>query len=374
MKVALVHDFLREYGGAERVLEILHSMYPEAPVYTSYYFAENMPTQFESWNIIPGKIQKWPLSRQFQKPYTYLVPLSFEQFDLRGYDLVISSSANFAKGVITHPDQIHVNYCHTPTRFLWGLNTQTKRNGMVRTLLGPLDSHLRQWDYAAAQRVDYFISNSETTKKRIKRFYNRDAEVIYPPVLAETRDVDVSDEKMLSIKKKYSLPDNYFLSVSRLFKVKNTDVIVNAFNTLKYPLVVVGTGSEYEYLKSIAQSNVVFTGFVSDEELRVLYSGARAFVAAATDEDFGMTVVEAQSYGIPIVAFRRGGYTETVSEGATGVFFDQLLVASLVDAIHSFELLHFEKDTIISSADRFSVSAFTSHFAEFIERVLILSR
>jgi len=365
MKVALVHDFLREYGGAERVLEVLHEMYPEAPVYTSYYYPEKMPESFKSWNIISGSVQKWPLSRELQKPYTYLVGMSFEQFDLRGFDLVISSSANFAKGVITHPGQIHVNYCHTPTRFLWGLNTQTKRSGLVRLLLGPLDSWMRQWDFAAAQRVDYFIANSETTKKRIKRFYNRDSEVIYPPTVPD-RQPELADGLVIKIREKYRLPEKYFLVVSRLMRVKNVDLIVEAFNQLHLPLVIVGTGNEDDSLRLIAQKNVIFTGFLPDDELKGIYAGAEGFVGAAHDEDFGMTIVEAQSYGVPIIALKRGGYTESVVEGKTGVFFEEASVESLKSAIVHFQKLEWNRSEIKANARRFSVSTFKNYFLKFI--------
>lgn len=368
MKVALVHDFLREYGGAERVLEVLHEMYPDAPVYTSYYYPEKMPEQFRKWNIISGSIQKWPFARVLQKPYTYFVGMSFEQFDLREYDLIISSSANFAKGVITHPGQVHINYCHTPTRFLWGLNTQIKRNGLLQMALGPMDSALRQWDYAAAQRVDYFIANSQTTKRRIKRFYNRDAEVIYPPCLEETRRV-VSLEESEHVRGKYTIPENYYLVVSRLFRVKNVDVIVKAFNNLELPLVIVGTGSEAVYLKSIAHKNVIFTGFVPDNDLSALYSGATAFVAAAEDEDFGMTVVEAESYGVPVIALKKGGYTETVQDRITGLFFDELSVDSLVNAVTEFKSVVFDRDVIKKSTEHFSKKAFITGIQEFIKKV-----
>jgi glycosyltransferase involved in cell wall biosynthesis len=368
MKVALVHDFLREYGGAERVLEVIHAMFPDAPVYTSYYFPEKMPESFRSWNIITGNVQKWPLSRELQKPYTYLIGMSFELFDLRGFDIVISSSANFAKGVITHPGQIHINYCHTPTRFLWGLNTQTNRNGFLRTLLGPLDSWLRQWDFAAAQRVDHFIANSETTKKRIKRFYSRDSEVIYPPVVADSLP-EVSSELMQKVREKYGLPEKYFLVVSRLMRVKNIDLIIQAFNELNLPLIVVGTGNEDEYLRSIGRKNVIFTGFVADEELKGLYKGAEGFVAAAEDEDFGMTIVEAQSYGVPIIALKRGGYTESVVEGTTGIFFDTTSVESLKKAITDFQKLEWNKNEIIKNAQRFSIAAFKDSLQKVVARV-----
>ncbi len=368
MKVALVHDYLREYGGAERVLEVLHEMYPDAPVYTSYYFPEKMPAQFKSWNIIPGVIEKWWGARLLQKPYTYLVGMSFEQFDLRGFDLVISSSANFAKGVITHPGQIHINYCHTPTRFLWGLNTQTKRGGLLSLLLGPLDSYLRQWDYAAAQRVDYFIANSLTTKKRIKRFYARDSVVMFPPTVSSSKE-SVSESDIHLVCRKYLIPENYFLVVSRLFRVKNIDVIVNAFNELGLPLVIVGSGKEEKKLKKLAKQNIIFTGFVSDEELSGLYAGARAFVAAAEDEDFGMTVVESQSHGVPVIALRRGGYTESVVEDKTGVFFDEVSAVFLGDAVKKFQELSFDKEFIKKHSLKFSKEAFVEQFTHFCSQL-----
>jgi glycosyltransferase involved in cell wall biosynthesis len=363
MKVALVHDYFREYGGAERVVEVLHEMFPEAPVYTSYYFPDKMPDTFKSWNIRTTGMQRWWGIKNHYLYYTYLVPWAFEQINLSSYDLVISSSAFAAKGVITHPDQIHINYCHTPTRFLWGLNRSTKHNGIMKRITGILNGYLKQWDYAAAQRVDHFIANSRTVQARINKFYGRDSEVIYPPIaLARHYDGGACSRDL-------GLPSSYYLMVSRMERLKNVDVVIKAFTALNLPLVIVGTGTQMGYMRLLAGKTISFPGFLVDQDLAYVYAHARGFIAAATDEDFGMTVPEALSFGTPVIAYKDGGYVESVTEGETGTFFESLDTAAIHNAIARFEKMEFDREHVKQSATQFSLETFHKKILDVIEDV-----
>ncbi len=356
MRIALVHDYLREYGGGERVLEALHEMFPDAPVYTSYYFAETMPENFKKWDIRTSSMQGWWNIRKRFLWYTYAVPWVFEQFDFKEFDLLISSSSFAAKGILTNPGQIHIDYCHTPTRFIWGLNRTSNRK-FIHSLLAPVDTFLRQWDFAAAQRVDYFIANSKVVQQRIKLFYKRDSEVIYPPVVAPTNiPGQGSTEK-------------FFLVVSRLERLKNVEVIIRAFNTLGLPLKVVGTGSQKEYLSSIVGSNVEMLGYVDDEARNKLYASCRALVVATENEDFGMTIPEVQSFGRPVIALRSGGYVESIVEHKTGVFFDHPIETSIQDAVENFQKQSFNAEAIRAHSQQFSKAVFMQKMKDFIERV-----
>lgn len=357
MKVALVHDYLREYGGAERVLEAIHELYPEADVYTAYYFPEKMPERMKSWKIQTSALQKLPFLRNHFLWYTYLVPWAFEQFDLRKYDLVIASSSFAAKGVLTYPNQTYICYCHTPTRFLWGVNAKSNRRWLIRPILNRLNSFFKKWDYSAAQRVDYFVANSRTTQARIKEYYNRDSDVIYPFGGFDS-PTDVNTKR------------DYYLVLSRLEVIKRIDVIIKAFNELGLPLKIGGTGFMKDKLKSIAGPTVEFIGFVPEEKLAAVYSGAKAFVACADDEDFGMTLVEAQMCGTPVVALRQGGYIESVEENATGLFFEKATTEEIVQTIKEFETRLFNPEKIRQQAQKFSKENFKQSFMDLVAKKL----
>jgi len=353
MKIALVHDFLVEYGGGEKVLEAFHEMWPKAPVFTAVYnkkLLKNWP-DLKNWDVrVPG-LTKIPLISKVYKYFTFLYPLAIENFDLREFDLIVSSSTFLAKGVLTRPGQIHLAYIHTPARFLYHLPTETsdKRSKWYwKILLGPIDFFLRIWDFNAAQRPDVLIANSETTAKRIRKFYNRVPVIINPPV-------DLTDRTYESHK---SHETSYFLSVSRLCAYKNVDLIIKAFNKLKLPLTVVGSGREENALKSLAGETIKFTGFVTNEELKSQYQNCRAFISAVSDEDFGITPVEAMGYGKPVIAFRSGGVTETVVEGKTGIFFNELAVDSLCEAVKKFENMEFDPKECRKQAEKFSKETF----------------
>ena len=355
MKVALVHDYLIEYGGAEKVLEVLHEMYPEAPVYTSFYFPDKMPAFCREWDVRVSGLHKIPMHRLFRKPLIYAMPWAFEQFDLRGYDLVISSSSFAAKGVITHSGTTHICYCHTPPRFVWGLPSRVRRNYLMKLLLGVFDARLRLWDFAAASRVDKFVANSKLVARRIKKFYEKDSVVVYPPIngCSQVSDSQLSDGTSEKLR-----GSEYYLVVSRLVRLKNIDVIIRACLRQRRKLKIVGKGDDEKYFKSISDESIEFLGFVEEEVLMRLYSGAMGLIVAAEDEDFGMTPAEAHMCGCPVLAFRGGGYIETVIDRINGLFFDSLDQDCIGTAIRKFEEIVFDRERIRRDAIKFSKERF----------------
>lgn len=327
-KIAIVHDFLTYFGGAEQVLKSLHTVYPKAPIYTLMYDKNKMEKYFPDAKIIPSFLNNLPLFLRNKKKL--LLPLfstATETFDLREFDVVISSSSSFVKGIITKPKTIHICYCHTPTRFLWDwyynyLN-ENRLFGLKRLVVMPFLHYLRLWDRAAAERVDFFISNSRNTQDRIKKYYNRESVVIYPPVDMARSDTNIPEE----FQKK-----DYFLVVSRLSAYKKIQVAIEAFNKLELSLVVIGEGSERKRLEKIAEKNIKFLGFKKEKELADYYRNCLAFIFPGED-DFGIAPCEAMSFGKPVLAYRKGGATETVIEGVTGEFFSDLIPEILADGV-----------------------------------------
>lgn len=361
MKVALVHDFLTEYGGAERVLETLHEIWPNAPVFTAYYEPGSLgphSDRFKSWDIRVSWAKNLPFFKKLLSPYRILGPLIFESFDFKNFDLVISSTnVYFAKSIITGPNTIHVCYCHTPPRYLYGYPTAREwKKYLIPRILGEAANHfLRIWDFWSAQRVDYFIANSQNTRRRIQKFYRRETEVIYPPI-------DVAKFKPSGKLKK----DGYFLCVSRLARAKRIDLVIEAANKLRFQLKVVGTGRDENYLHSIARENVEFLGEVKDDELVKLYQKARAVIFPAEEEDFGMVPVEAQASGTPVIALRQGGIFESVIEGKTGIFFDEPTVESLIHAIKEFDKSNYRSEDLINWAKKFNKGRFKKEILDFV--------
>ncbi|OGI25389.1 MAG: hypothetical protein A3J76_01995 [Candidatus Moranbacteria bacterium RBG_13_45_13] len=386
MKVALVHDFLNQYGGAERVLLALHEMFPEAPIYTLLHDPEKMRGKFARADIRPSFLQKFP--KFFKKRHKYMLPFmptAPETFNLRDFDLVISSSSAFAKGVIVKPKIIHISYCHSPMRYAWDWNEKyldeqalgKKRKLLARMLL----NYVRIWDKVAADRVDFFIANSEYTKERIKKYYGRESAVVYPPVDTNivipglTRDPEntKSAEKLDSrFRGNDKTREDYFLIVSRLTPYKKIEVAIEAFNKLNLPLVVIGEGAPkyVRYLKSIAGPKTKFLGWLPDEKIKEYYSSCRAFVFPGED-DFGIAPVEAMAAGKPVIALRRGGATETVIEGETGEFFDESTIEVLADAVR--RLMEKEKDyepeKIREQAMKFSKEKFMKNIKRVIGEI-----
>lgn len=357
MKVALVHDYLNEFGGAERVLLALSEMYPEAPIYTTYYKKNSVAyTHFSNKKLIQSWFGKLPFAHALISPLRFLVPFMWASFDFSEYDIVITSASwAVTKGVRKGAHTKEICYLHTPPRYLYGYDTsrnwQTKWfAGLVRVYAAVVNHFMRMYDFAQAQKVDLFIVNSENVGKRVEKFYRRtDYQVIYPPVEIKksTKYNTVSSSKK-----------EYYLTGGRLVAAKNFDLIIKACNSAKKPLKVFGTGIEERYLRSIAGPTVEILGRVDDEQLEQLYQGAKAFIAAQKDEDFGITVVESQALGCPAIVYKAEGYLETIVEGKTGVFFEKLSESSLANALKKFESMKFDSKMCIKQAEKFSKQNF----------------
>jgi len=358
-KIALVHDYLREYGGAERVLESLHAMFPDAPVYTAFVDEKAMGihwSKFTDWDIRTTWITKIPFYKKLYSPLRVLAPEYFSSLDLSEYDIVISSSnAYFAKAVIV-PNGVQYCYCHTPARSLYGYETMSdwKKNPFIR-LAGTLINHyLRVVDFSVAQKVDHFIANSEETARRIKKFYRRDSVVINPPVR-------ISNQPPKSKKDK-----NYFLYVNRLAFSKHPDLAVAVCTKLNLPLKVVGEGKMLARLKEIAGPTIEFMEAVDDEELEELYAGAKALLYPVKNEDFGMVPIEAMGHGVPVIAHRSGGPCETIVDEVTGILFDDLSLEGLEKALKTAMKRKFDQNKIYEHAKKYSEAVFAEKINKLI--------
>lgn len=370
MRVALVHDYLNEYGGAERVLEALAELYPEAPIYTAFYKeGSEAYKHFEGKKVIASWAQKIPgFNTRLHSPLRFLAPLIWESFDLDEFDVVISSASWFiTKGVITRPETVHICYCHTPPRYLYGYPTSVEWQKWwpVRVYAGLVNKALREYDFLAAQRVDAFIANSKNVQRRIEKFYRRDSTVIYPPVQISKAKFQMPNQGQIS--------NDYFLIISRLVGGKGIEMAVAAANKLQMPLKVVGAGAGWSKaearLKKAAGPTVEFLGFVGDEQLAGLYTQAKAFFALAEDEDFGITPVEAMMAGTPVIAFNGGGYKETVVSGKTGILFDEYSVAGLIEGMSKFKLQMSKLDerVIRKHAQKFAKERFMREIKKFVD-------
>jgi glycosyltransferase involved in cell wall biosynthesis len=365
MKVALIHDHLAQDGGAEKVLKVLADMFPDAPIYTLLYEKKQVDKYFKGRKIETSVIQKLPGGIKHYQWYLFFMPVAVEFFDLRGYDLVISDTSSFAKGVITSTDTLHICYCHTPTRYLWSDTHQyineLKYNKYFKKIISLVLNRIRMWDRIAADRVDLFIANSKTVRKRITKYYRRDSEVIYPPVETEKFQVlDLSNQKP---------EDKYFLIGCRLAPYKRVDIVIEAFKNLgpDYKLKIFGDGVDLERLKAIVgeASNIEFLGRVSETEKVNLFSNAQAFINPQ-EEDFGITVVESMAAGRPVIAYQKGGATETVIEGKTGLFFKEQTVEAITEVIKTFNSHNFNPIEIREWAEKFSVANFKDQINTFI--------
>ncbi|MDO8573710.1 MAG: glycosyltransferase [Candidatus Daviesbacteria bacterium] len=378
MKVALAHDYLREYGGAERVLEVLHEIFPDAPLYTAYYNPEGLgenSKRFSGWDIRTSWFQKFPFANRLLSPFRIFGPMMFESFDLSEYDLVISSSSatHLAKSVITKPETLHISYIHTPPRFLYGYVTSFNYKKHWWTRIGGeiINHFMRIYDFEVSQRPDILVANSKNVAARIKKFYRRDSIVIYPPIdlAAFSRQSSVvrqSESRKLKT-------DSYYLVVSRLVRGKGADIIVETATKLGIQLKIAGIGPEMESLKKVADKNVEFLGWVSDEERIKLLQNTKALIVAAEDEDFGITAVEAQAAGTPVIAPASGGFLETVEDGKTGLLYGgsgQVTVESLMEALQRFESLKFDSEDCRKNAEKFSKERFKKEILELVEKSL----
>jgi len=356
MKIALVHDWLNQRGGAEDVLEVLLGLYPGAPVYTSIYAQDLMPDSYRSWDIRTTWMDRLPGIHRNHQPYLFLYPKAFGDVDLSGYDLVLSNKSGFCHGVQTGQTP-HICYCLTPTRYIWQFDAYIRRERIglaAASILRPVIAMLRRWDYEAAQRVDAFIAISSAIQRRIDRYYQRDSVIIYPPV--ETSRYEPAARS-----------DDYYLVVSRLIPYKRVDLAVQACTRLGLPLIVGGEGRDRDRLESMAGPTVRFVGRVPEAELPNLMARCRAFIFPGL-EDFGIAPVQAQAAGRPVIAFRGGGALDTVLEGETGLFFDEQTVESLCQALGQFDEMSFEPALCRDNAMRFDAAVFERELTAFIQK------
>jgi len=368
MKIAIVHDYLNQYGGAERVIEVLHEIFPEAPIYTSVYLPDNLPDSFKQMDIRTTFMQGFPFIDKLYKKYLMFYPFAMRSLNVKKYDLIISSSSSFAKGVKKGKNALHVCYCYTPTRFIWYYNFYVKNEkfNRITSLLLPLFIRfLKRWDLKVIKGIDKFIAISKNIQKKIKVCYDRDSVVIYPPVdLSKFNILDSIDEN-----KGY-----YFLIVSRLNSYKSLDLVVKAINKLSLNLKIIGTGPYRQELERMAKGNekIEFLGKVSDEELEKYYAGCRALIFPG-EEDFGISPLEAQASGRPVIAFAKGGALETIINGETGLFFKEGNENSLKEAINYFIKIEnkFESSKIRAHALKFDKEIFKSNFKKYIDDLTI---
>ncbi len=356
MRIALVHDYLSQDGGAERVLRAMHELWPEAPVYTLFHDRRRANPAFAEMDVRTSPLQKVPLAVRHFRWFLPTMPLATESHDLSGFDLVLSNSSMFAMGVITDPATLHLSYCHTPTRFLWTDRlTYLDQNvpTPIRRLLPPVMSALRQWDRSAVERVDRFFANSRTVAGRIRKYYQREAEVVPPPV--DCAAFTPGEGK-----------GGYFLTGGRLVAYKRFDIAVRAFSKLGVPLTVFGEGPELKRLRAMAKPNVTFVGRVDDATRAALYRDALAFVNPQL-EDFGITAVEAMASGRPVIALPMGGATETVVGGETGTFFEEQTWESLAHAVIRFSPERFDPARIRAHAERFDTPRFLERLKRSVE-------
>ncbi len=367
IKVAIVHDWLVNYGGAERVVEQFLKIYPNADIYTLVYDEKKMGKTFPKEKVHASFVQKFPKATKIYTKLLSFMPRAFESFDLTSYDLVIASSSCCAKGVITSPDTFYFAYIHSPMRYAWDLYYDyLSTSGMLtRFFMKRQIPSIRQWDYISSQRIDFIAANSSYISRRIKKVWNRESTVIYPPV-----DTDRLSANNLP-------PEDFYVVFSRFVPYKRIDLAIKACGKLKRKLVVIGSGSQEKELKELASkykdADIHFTGRISDEEVKDYLQRCRALIFSA-EEDFGIIPVEAQSCGRPVIAFGKGGALETVIDGVTGIHFGEQTEESLEGAIERFEMLEkenaFNAEKILSHAAKFSSQRFRREISDVMEKGL----
>jgi len=350
-RIALVYDRVNKWGGAERVLLALHDLFPQAPLYTAVYHPKTAKWAKVFPDVIPTFLQRLPFAKSNHELYPWLTPLAFESLNFDQYDAVISVTSADAKGVITKPGIFHLCYCLTPTRYLWSHEQLYKQQ--VSSVYHPVFKYLKFWDQIACRRPDSYVAISRTVRDRISSYYHQTSDVVYPPV-----DTDI-----------YSIPQpgpsirDFFLYVGRLVFHKQPELVIRAFNQINLPLVIVGTGSEEKKLKKIAKSHIHFTGLVSQNTLMSYYQYARAIIFFH-EEDFGLVPVEAHAAGKPVIALNRGGASEIVIHGRTGLLIDDDSEEALKKAVGDFSNFSFDPEFIRSRAREFSLKRFKSEFVK----------
>jgi glycosyltransferase involved in cell wall biosynthesis len=356
MNIALVHDHLAQDGGAEKVLQAFQRIWPDAPTYVVVHDPKAANAAFKGKDIRTSFLQKWPGGVKHYQWFFPFMPTAVESYDLMQYDVVLSSTASFAKGVITRPDTLHICYCHTPTRYLWSDTHEYVQeiavNPIIKWSLPFFLSYVRMWDKMAAERVDRFIANSRLVQDRISKYYHKPSDIIYPPV-------DSSKFKTAPVQ-------DYYLTGGRLVPYKRFDLVVDAFARLGRKLKVFGTGPELKALQARASSNIEFLGRVTDAQLADLYAGCQAFINPQI-EDFGITMVEAMASGRPVFAYRAGGAREIIQPGVTGEFFDYQTWEDLADTIVRFDTGHYDSAAIQQHAMTFSTERFEQKMKDFVE-------
>ncbi|SDQ14697.1 glycosyltransferase [Flagellimonas zhangzhouensis] len=362
MKKALIHDWYYVDGGAEKVIKSFNSVWDDFDHYALVDFLneDDRKTILNGKTVSTSFIQNLPTSRKGHQKFLQLFPIAIEQFDLKEYDLILSSSASVAKGVLTNQDQLHICYCHSPIRYAWDLYHQyLKESGLDKGLKGKYAKYvlhkIRMWDIMSVNRVDHFIANSNYIARRIKKIYGRESTVIYPPV----------DTQLFTLNKN---KEDYYFTASRMVPYKKMELIIRAFNGMpNKKLIVAGHGPEFSKLNKIAKQNIEFLGFVSEKEIINHLQNAKAFVYAA-EEDFGIVPVEAQACGTPIICYAKGGLLETVINGETGVHFYQQTEKAIQNSIEIFERMDFDADVIRKNALRFSTYRFENEIKSFVEK------
>jgi len=357
MKVAIIHYWLVNMRGGEKVVEALLDLYPDADIYTHVFdkqaVSEKIAQQIKGTTFI----QKLPKANKLYQSYLPLMPLALEQLDLREYDLILSSESGPAKGVITSPNSVHICYCHSPMRYVWDMyHDYYQHSSRLKKLLMPWLLHrLRLWDLASSFRVDYFIANSSFVKKRISKFYRRDSDIIYPPI--NTADFYIAEQV-----------EDYYLMVGQLVAYKNARLAVETFNKNGKPLVIIGAGTELANLKKIAGENIQLLGYQSFDVIRQYYSRCKALIFPGV-EDFGMVPIEAMASGRPVIALSQGGALDTVIDGETGVLFDVPDIRALNGAINKFEENYqaFSSERIRLHAEQFDSAIFKSRIKAFVD-------
>lgn len=355
MKLALVHDYLAQDGGAERVLQAMHEVWPAAPIFVLFYDRARVP-QFARATVHESFIARLPWGRKKYQWWLPLMPMATEKHNLHEFEVVISSTSAFAKGVLTRPETLHLSYCHTPTRYLWTDTheyiAELKHSRLIKAFLPRLIHRLRLWDKMSADRVDYFIANSDTVRQRIAKYYRREADIIYPPV--DTHQFQLAPEL-----------GNYFAAGGRLVPYKRFDLLIQVFNRLRWPLKIFGTGPDFEPLRAAARANIQFLGRIDDDAKARLLAQAKAFIHPQV-EDLGITPIESMAAGRPVIAYPAGGATETVIPGLTGVFFKAQTWESLLDAVLHFDERAWDPARIREHAQRFSAANFKDRIQRYV--------
>ncbi|MFA6097254.1 MAG: glycosyltransferase [Candidatus Paceibacterota bacterium] len=358
MKVALVHDYLVQYGGAERVLEAFTEIFPKAPIFTMVYDRKLMNGAFSDRKIHTSFLQKIPFIGSHHRLFPLLMPMAIEQFDLSGFDIVLSDSNSYAKGAITSPNTLHITYCHTPMRYAWDdchkYLREFKYSNLTKKLIPFAMNYIRLWDKISADRPDLYIANSNFVASRIRKYYNKTSEVINPPV----------NMKSFSISEKVG---DYYFMVGRALAYKRFDIVIDAFNALGLPLKIMGKGPEMKDLRKRSNDNIEFLGYLEDGEMSKYYSGCKAFIFPS-EEDFGITPLEAMASGRPVIAYRGGGALETVIEGKTGLFFDEQTPQAVIDIVNNFDPDTFDPASIREHAGKFDKEMFKDKIRKYIER------